>query len=170
MLFLLPGLVLTGNSGHPSAIFNLFCSNCHYFLSKHGTMMQMLANPTSFAFATSEAPQGVVVKGDSCKPPESCSCKVRDFECGCGARLGYYLASPCEECQEAKIAHKWFLCPRSVEAEPHEPESPVVEQQPNLPHPQLLEKAVEKAVSPLLGSDKLCCNVAKPQMSTLMPI
>ena len=111
-------------------------------------MMQMMANPSSFAFATSEPPQGVVMTGNSCKSPESCSCKVQDFECGCGVRLGYYLLSPCEECQDAKTVRKWFLCPRSVEAEPHEAENVVTSQ--------------EKPASPQFGCNMLayaCCAV-----------
>ena len=105
-------------------------------------MMQMLANPSSFAFSTSKPPEGVVVRGNSCKPADSCSCTVKDFECGCGARLGYYLESPCEECQEAKTMPKWFLCPRSVEAEPHQLDQRVTGEKPSLGFSELQEKPV----------------------------
>lgn len=109
-------------TSHPSAVFNMFCSSCHYLLSEHGEMMQMMANPSSFAFSTSQPPHGVIMTGSSCKSQESCDCKVQDFQCRCGVRLGYYLESPCAECRDSKTLPRWFLCPRSVEAEPHEPD------------------------------------------------
>ncbi|CAE7246575.1 FAM72B [Symbiodinium sp. CCMP2456] len=109
-------------TSHPSAVFNIFCSSCHYLLSEHGEMMQMMANPSSFAFSTSQPPHGVIMTGSSCKSQESCDCKVQDFHCRCGVRLGYHLESPCTECRDSKTLQKWFLCPRSVEVEPHEPE------------------------------------------------
>ncbi|OLP93113.1 Protein FAM72A [Symbiodinium microadriaticum] len=109
-------------TSHPSAVFNIFCSSCHYLLSEHGEMMQMMASPSSFAFSTSQPPHGVILTGSSCKSQESCDCKVQDFQCRCGVRLGYYLESPCAECRDSKTLQKWFLCPRSVEVEPHEPE------------------------------------------------
>ena len=74
--------------------FNLFCSTCHYFLSEKGVMMQMLAKPSSICFSTDERPQNISLQDEVPKMPGMCDCKVHDFACGCGARLGYHLLSP----------------------------------------------------------------------------
>ena len=81
-------------------------------------MMQMLANPSSICFSTDQRPQGVELQDEAAKMPGMCDCKVQDFACGCGARLGYHLTSACDVCEDEGTKQRWFLCPRCVEAEP----------------------------------------------------
>ena len=108
------------HSGEPEACFNLFCSTCHYFLTEKGVMMQMLEKPSSICFSTDERPQNISLQDEGAKMPGMCDCKVHDFACGCGARLGYHLLTPCDYCEKEGTKQRWFLCTSCVEAEPRE--------------------------------------------------
>jgi len=146
----------------PDAFFNLFCSTCHYFLSENGVMMQMLAKPSSICFSTDERPQNISLQDEAAKMPGMCDCKVHDFACGCGTRLGYHLLSPCDYCEKEGTKQRWFLCPSCVEAEPREA-PPRTPRTPRWSEPQ--EKlTTQKRDSPQFGQARKDEGSAKPSV------
>lgn len=116
--------------------------------------MQMLAKPSSICFSTDERPQNVALQEEAAKMPGMCDCKVHDFVCGCGARLGYHLLAPCDFCEKEGTKQRWFLCPSCVEAEPRE-DPPRTPRTPRWAEPQEAATAKKRDSPQLLGTAQL---------------
>jgi len=91
-------------------MYKLLCRNCDRRLSERGLKMDLVNDPDNILYSTDSRPDGIIdLMAEHAQGP--CNCKVRDFECGCGLKLGYHLFSSCNNClsQNTDPDHRWFL-------------------------------------------------------------
>lgn len=80
--------------------------------------MDLVNDPDNVLYSTDARPDGIIdLMAEHAQGP--CNCKVRDFECGCGLKLGYHLFSSCNNClsQNTDPEHRWFLSKEVVVAD-----------------------------------------------------
>ncbi|CAK0815452.1 unnamed protein product [Prorocentrum cordatum] len=109
-----------GVAGEPQPVVRLSCASCGEALSERGLCVQLVLDPDTKLFSTDTRPGGIVEQGPVGVVPGQCLCRIQDFACGCGLRVGYHLAQPCKACGPRQDAHshRWFFSARCVRAEP----------------------------------------------------
>jgi len=107
------------NSGAPFiAMHDLFCRHCDHWLSRRGMLRETVLASVPL-FSTDKCPDGVSFSEEVVMP--GCSCKVQDFKCGCGLKLGYQTIETCSVCSQLQHEdkdHKWILSADCVSSQP----------------------------------------------------
>lgn len=130
--------------------------------------MQMLAKPSSICFSTDERPQNISLQDEVPKMPGMCDCKVHDFACGCGARLGYHLLSPCDYCEKEGTKQRWFLCTSCVEAEPRD--APHTPHTPRTPRWADVKETTQKRDSPQFPGNHKVTKSSNDVITIILPL
>eukprot|EP00930_Biecheleria_cincta_P075450 TRINITY_DN62615_c0_g1_i1.p1 TRINITY_DN62615_c0_g1~~TRINITY_DN62615_c0_g1_i1.p1 ORF type:complete len:683 (-),score=126.62 TRINITY_DN62615_c0_g1_i1:111-2159(-) len=110
------------NSGHGGvpfiAMHNLFCRHCNHWLSQRGMLRQTVLSSVVI-FSTDKCPDGITLSDEVIM--SDCYCKVQDFKCGCGMKIGYETLETCSVCSDAQHEdkdHKWILSADCVTSQP----------------------------------------------------
>lgn len=100
------------------AMHNLFCRHCNHWLSQRGMLRETVLSSVVL-FSTDKCPDNVTFSEEVIMP--DCHCKVQDFKCGCGLKLGYRMLETCSMCSAAQNEdkdHKWILSADCVTSQP----------------------------------------------------
>lgn len=100
------------------AMHNLFCRYCNHWLSQRGMLRETVLNSVVI-FSTDKCPDSVTFSQDV--KMTDCHCRVQDFMCDCGTKLGYRMLETCSVCaavQKEDKDHKWILHPDCVTSQP----------------------------------------------------
>lgn len=100
------------------AMHDVFCRHCDHWLSRRGMLRETVLSSVPL-FSTDKCPDGVTFNEEMVMP--GCSCRVQDFKCGCGLKLGYQTLETCSLCSQSQHEdkdHKWILSADCVTSQP----------------------------------------------------
>merc|ERR1719503_301456 len=98
------------------SVLNIFCVACEHRLSWQGMRGSFRDDPSHVIFSSNSSPSGTTEIEYSVNH-RMCDCRLHQFQCACGAVVGYHMHSWCANCQTNDDGHDWFFYAERVTAE-----------------------------------------------------